>query len=57
MNPYAVLMLARSMDQDRERAAEQRRVRDLVAPMPRESRPAWAAVTRFPRLATSSPRG
>jgi hypothetical protein len=57
MNPYAVLMLARSLEQDRERAAERRRLQDVKPPMPRDTRVSWSAVRRFPRLATSGSKG
>jgi hypothetical protein len=57
MNPYAVLMLARSLEQDRERAVERRRLQDVKPPMPRDTRVSWSAVRRFPRLATSGSKG
>jgi hypothetical protein len=53
MNPYATLMLAQSLEADRERAAERRRVTHLE-PSPREeSRGSWSPILRFPRVSTS----
>ena len=51
MNPYAALMVARAMEQDRERSAAQRRRTHRPEPAPRrESRGSWTAILRFPRF-------
>ena len=58
MNPYAVLMLARTVEQDRDRsAAERRRIHRLEPDTRHESRGSWAAITRFPRYTLSDHRG
>lgn len=57
MNAYAVLMMARTLEQDRERSAAERRRVHRLEPVPRqESRGSWAAITRFPRFTLSDER-
>jgi hypothetical protein len=51
MNPYAVLMMARTLEQDRERSAAERRPIHRPETTPRrESWDSWAAILRFPRF-------
>ena len=58
MNPYAVLMMARTMEQDRERSAGERRRIHRPEPAPRrESRGSWTAILRFSRYTLSDQRG
>jgi len=58
MNPYAVLMMARTLEQDRERSTAERRRTDTFEPAARqESRGSWSAITRFPRFTLSNQRG
>ena len=58
MNPYAVLMMARTMERDRERSTAERRRTDTFEPAARrESRGSWAGITRFPRFTLSNQRG
>ena len=58
MNPYAVLMMARTLEQDLERSTAERRRTDTFEPAARrESRGSWAGITRFPRFTLSNQRG
>jgi len=58
MNPYAVLMMARTLEQDLERSTAERFRTDTFEPAARrESRGSWAAITRFPRFTLSNQRG
>ena len=58
MNPYAVLMMARTMEQDRGRsAAERRRIHRLEPKGRRESGGSWAGILRFSRYTLSDQRG
>ena len=58
MNPYAVLMMARTLEQDLERSTAERRRTDTFEPAARrESRGSWAGITRFPRFTFSNQRG
>jgi hypothetical protein len=46
MNPYAVLMMARTLEQDRERTAAERRPIHRPETTPRrEPRDSWAAIS------------
>lgn len=58
MNPYAVLLLARTLEEDRRRsAAEPHRIHRLEPTPSTESRRSWAGITRFPRFSLSDQRG
>ena len=58
MNPYAVLLMARTLEQDRDRSAADRRRTDALDPTAREeSRRSWPAIARFPRFTLSNQRG
>jgi len=58
MNPYAVLLMAQTLDQDRGRsAAERRPIHRLEPDARRESRGPWPAIARFPRFTLSNQRG
>ena len=57
MNPYAALMMARAMEQDRKRSAAERRRTPRPQPTPgRESRGSWTAILRFPRFSLQDQR-
>jgi len=57
MNPYAVLLMARTLEQDRDRSAADRRRTDGLEPRAREeSRRSWAGITRFPSFRLSNQR-
>jgi hypothetical protein len=58
MNPMAALMVARSLEDDRQRATERRRMERLEPrERPATGRLSWATVARFPRYEQSGAKG